>query len=197
MCSLQADKIVPGNPGTGKTILASTILRALETLDVTSDEPVIQVSYFFLYRHEVTRNPRTAWSLMLCRILDKYGGNPDILNAFSFAMNQSRQINALGTELVGLFQLVAYRLPRLILILDGLDESNDPEDLAASVASVLHRTEAKAIVFRRPNIGVFHNHIERSLRHIHLTREKGGGGGRRRRRARRGERGAGGGAAAC
>src|SRR3569833_439488 len=191
MCSLQADKIVPGNPGTGKTILASSILRALETLDVTSDEPVNPVSYFFLYRHEVTRNPRTAWSLMLCRILDKYGGNPDILNAFSFAMNQSRQNYALGTELDGLYKLVAYRLPRLFLFLVGLAESNDPEDLAASVASVLHRTEAKAIVFSRPNFGVFQNHIERSLRHIHLTREKVDFDGRRLLQTRLGELGSG------
>ncbi|ROT41607.1 hypothetical protein SODALDRAFT_322705 [Sodiomyces alkalinus F11] len=98
--------------------------------------------------------------------------NPDVLNAFSFAVKLSRQTYALEAELVGLFQLVANQLPRLVLILDALDESNNPEGLATSVASVLHRTKAKAIVFSRPNIRVLQNQLKSSLRHIHLTRKK-------------------------
>ena len=160
-----------GNPGTGKTFLASSVLKSIEDPQIVGGGPFISASYFFSYAHDVTRNPRTAWSLMLCRLLDKFKDNVDLLNVFSFAA-ESRETYALEAELVGLFQLIAYRLPQLVFVIDGLDESNDPEKLAASVASVFYGTEAKAIVFSRPNIGVLQRSAKRSLRHIDLIRDK-------------------------
>ncbi|KAH6970626.1 hypothetical protein BKA56DRAFT_596676 [Ilyonectria sp. MPI-CAGE-AT-0026] len=162
---------VKGNPGTGKTVLASSVLKFFQDTHI-EDETAMPVSYFFLYKYEVTRNPRTAWSLMLSYILDHFSDDKDVLNAFSFAKNGSGNTYALVAELVGLFQMVAYRLPRLILLLDGLDESNDPKEVAASVASVLRGTEAKAILFSRPNVEVLQAHTRLSLRHIDVARAK-------------------------
>ena len=72
-------------------------------------------------------------------------------------------------ELIELFHLVAQRLPRLILLLDGVDESSDPESLAASVGSILHGTKAKAILFSRPNIAILQRNAGGLLRVIDMT----------------------------
>ncbi|KAK3984896.1 hypothetical protein QBC44DRAFT_374675 [Cladorrhinum sp. PSN332] len=140
---------VAGNLGTGKTLLASSVLSSLQEPQSFGDKSAIPASYFFLYKYEATRNARTAWSLVLAHILDKFGDDEDVSNAFSFAWSQKISHYALTDELAGLLQMVACHLPQLVLILDGLDEANDPEGLAASVASLLFNTQAKAILTKK------------------------------------------------
>ncbi|KAK3352765.1 hypothetical protein B0T25DRAFT_192337 [Lasiosphaeria hispida] len=160
---------VRGNPGAGKTVLASWVLQSLQGSQGDGCNSTLTVPYFFSYMYAETRDPRTAWSLTLSYILSQCYGNPDVLDAFSFAVRSSASTYALISELVELFRMIAYRLPRIILLFDGLDEIIDPEDFASTVDSILHERKTKAILFSRPNIAILQRNTSGLLRVIDLT----------------------------
>jgi hypothetical protein len=160
-----------GNPGTGKSVLASSVLDTLQGSElVDDDEPEMTLFYFFSYRHADTRNPRTAWSLILSQLLNRLQDNHEILDRFAFAMSESKNTLATTSELLGLLELMAHRLPRLTLLLDGVDECDNPEGVVSALGSALTGTRTKSILFSRPNIRTLG--CAPKLRHITLTRRE-------------------------
>lgn len=158
-----------GSPGIGKSVLASSVLDKLQGAKLFGDDPDLIACYFFSYRNTVTRNPRTAWSIILSQLLKRFQDNHEVLDRFVFAMSESSYPSATTSELLGLLELMAHRLPHLTLLLDGVDECDDPELVVSDLGSALGGTKAKSILFSRPNIRPL---ASAKLRHIELTRQE-------------------------
>ena len=157
-----------GNPGTGKSVLASSVLDKLQGSKLFGDDPSLIICYFFSYRNHDTRNPRTAWSLMLSQLLKRLQDNHEVLDYFAFAMSDSSYPSATTSELLCLLQLMAHTLPNLTVLLDGVDECDDPE-VVSDLGSIVGGTKAKSILFSRPNVRAL---ALAKLRHIELTRQE-------------------------
>jgi hypothetical protein len=125
------------------------------------------VFYFFSYRHMETRNHRTAWSLILSQIFKRLQNNHEILDFFIFAMSESKTTTATNSDLLGLFEMITNRLPRLTLLFDGIDECDNPEGFVGALELVLRNTRTKCILFSRPNIRTLARTAK--LRKIHLN----------------------------
>lgn len=161
-----------GNPGSGKTVLAASVLEWLESHDDTKNGNVAIGFYFFSYRSLGTRSPISACASILSQILHQFRHCQHILELYSFAHSHSKQnrIHAEGKDLFHLLNILACQLPNLVVVLDGLDECDDADTLIWDIASSFRDTNAKLIVFSRPSVqGLI---VESSLKRISLTREE-------------------------
>ena len=77
-----------------------------------------------------------------------------MLDCFTFAATKSVTNRASTKDLLALLKLLAQHVSRLTLLLDGVDESNDPDGFIKSLLTCFSETPAKLILFSRPNIGI-------------------------------------------
>jgi ABC-type dipeptide/oligopeptide/nickel transport system ATPase component len=159
-----------GNPGSGKTVLATEILQKLQERcsEHSSQATAFQ---FFSFRYEITRISRTGWSMVLSQLLRQLRNFDRILDQFTFAMTKSEKPQATSGELIELLQAVARGLPGLVLLFDGVDETDDPEEFTSTVSHILEGTSAKVVIVSRPNIKILLDRLDQ-VPNIHLTREK-------------------------
>ncbi|KNB06510.1 hypothetical protein FOXG_07204 [Fusarium oxysporum f. sp. lycopersici 4287] len=162
---------IKGNPGTGKTVLATEVLHRLQTRSWTKDQPHATASHFFSFRYDVTRCLRSAWSTLVSQLFRQLQNWDEIVDQFAFIMVKSEHQYATSAELIALLHVIALRVPNLVLLLDGIDECEDPENVITTLAHSQEGTEAKAVILSRPNIQFLHDRLDR-VPHIHLTREK-------------------------
>lgn len=157
------------NFGIGESVLASSALGKLQGEKLVNNNPNLIIYYFVSYWDSDTRNPRTAWSIILSQILKRFWDNHEVLDRFAFVMSESSYPSATTFELLSLLEMMAHRLPHLTLLLDGVDECEDPELVVSDLGSALGGTKAKSILFSRPNIRIL---ASTKLRHVELTRQE-------------------------
>ncbi|KAK8001808.1 hypothetical protein PG991_014030 [Apiospora marii] len=149
---------VNGNPGAGKTVLASTSLEdLLSSFPSTPDGP--QVTYFFFRSHMPgLNNSIEAYRAILSQILHTRWMDSAILDCFSFAMNCSQgQLVASRLEILDLLSLCATHLPCHFLVLDAIDECVDSEFLVNDLMSAGWCSRANLILFSRPTVPSLHS----------------------------------------
>lgn len=142
-----------GNPGTGKSVLAASVLDWLGTSGRhDGDENQALAYFFFSFRSSPTRRLSNAYREILSQIFRQLQENATVLDCFTFAATKSATRCASIKDLLALLKLLARHIPRFTLLFDGLDESDDPDDLIKSLATCFSGTPAKMIFFSRPNI---------------------------------------------
>lgn len=144
-----------GNPGTGKTVLASSIVQQLQESASKSDsEPFVCYHFFSSDASRVLdAEPVTAYRSILSQILHQNRHNTGIFDKFLFAWNNRLgQLQASQSELVELLQLCCEELVPIYLILDGIDECSDYQALIRSIRTVLACPSIKVLLTSRPTV---------------------------------------------
>ena len=77
-----------------------------------------------------------------------------ILDIFSFAQYdaKSAQSHPSLEELLELLSTISQRIQKFHLVLDGIDENNDPDKIIKRFAGVFQNCEVRVILFSRPNV---------------------------------------------
>ncbi|KAI0482519.1 hypothetical protein GGR56DRAFT_191479 [Xylariaceae sp. FL0804] len=169
---------VTGNPGSGKTVLASSSLDWMRSSENSVYENCGIGHYFFSYRSAPTRSRVLAYATILSQILDQYRDCKQIIDIFSFPLTdemysvKSLKANAKASasDLLDLLTFVARRLANLVVMLDGLDESDEPETIITDISRAFEGTNSKIIIFTRPNVQLLTSVA--GFRRIAITRNK-------------------------
>ncbi|KFZ09338.1 hypothetical protein V501_05591 [Pseudogymnoascus sp. VKM F-4519 (FW-2642)] len=144
---------VRGNPGTGKSVLAASVLDWLGTSGRHDGDQNQALAYFFFsFRSPPTRRLSNAYREILSQIFQQLQENTAVLDCFNFVADKSATSCASIKDILALLKLLARHIPRFTLLFDGLDESDDPDDLIKSLAKCFSGTPAKMIFFSRPNV---------------------------------------------
>jgi NACHT domain len=111
-----------GNPGSGKTILASSIIDKLEEQEALKRNEHQICYFFFKYDSPIANTAAAAYKAILAQILWRSRHDKDLIDRFVFIMaNKSEgQLAASPAVLLELLQLCLDS--NSTLILDGIDE---------------------------------------------------------------------------
>jgi hypothetical protein len=144
---------VIGNPGAGKSVLAASVLDWLASSGTNDADQKQALAYFFFsFRSSSTRQISNAYKEILSQIFRQLQEDDEVLNCFTFAATKSMTSRASTKDLLALLKLLAQHVSRLTLLLDGVDESDKPDDFISSLVTCFSGTPAKMILFSRPNI---------------------------------------------
>jgi hypothetical protein len=92
-----------------------------------------------------------------------------VINYFTFAASKTISTQTSPADLLALLKLLAQQIPRLTVLLNGVDESENPDDVMQSLITCFAGTWAKMIIFSRPNIHTLLS--TQTLIHITLSRQ--------------------------
>jgi hypothetical protein len=147
---------IKGNPGCGKTVLCAS------AVDEIMNFPNRRVCYFFLQYWSDSNNAVAAYRALLAQILQGSQQNQTLLDQFVFSMSQisSGQLVASRDELVDLLQFcIQNSIEDWFLILDGIDECNDNSSLVKGILQATKNTNARILLFSRPNVAALNESI--------------------------------------
>lgn len=122
---------IHGPPGSGKTVLAATILDDLLENSHDDEDAKVTVLYHFFKDSSEFSDPITSYRVMLAQALHQNRHDIAMIDRFVFAMDDhsSGQLTATATELLDLFNLCLDYLDKVYIVLDGIDECRDAEKL--------------------------------------------------------------------
>lgn len=144
-----------GNPGCGKTVLASSMIEELRALQDTTTDTSPQVYYFFFNNNRTDKNNSSdAFRALLAQILHQNRKNNDLLDTFTFAMGEytNGQMTASSFELLDLLSVCLPRMKNVFLVLDAIDECNDQSTFVHKFVSTACKYGIKVLLFSRPNV---------------------------------------------
>ncbi|RSL87483.1 hypothetical protein CDV31_016241 [Fusarium ambrosium] len=149
---------IKGNPGIGKTTLAASVLENLQKSCTSSagDSAEIVIYFFFSYANPESTSRLNAYREILSQIFHGYQHDTAIFDAFTLARMRSSSSKASTNDLLELLNMLASRhMENLKLLLDGVDESDDPDRVVSDMITALKGTGAKILFFSRPNVKTF------------------------------------------
>lgn len=100
------------------------------------------------------RSNDTFYRSFLAQILGQCLSNEAIVNMFSFAYNNRApdRETASNQEMMKLMEAVSKRVRNMYIIIDALDEAEDPDDLVQALLGILQGSNVKLLIFSRPNV---------------------------------------------
>ena len=125
--------------------------------------------FHYFFRHEPgLENDLAAYRSILTQIFQHFRNDQDVYDQFVFAMQGSSTGQSTGTknELTQLLQLFASRLTTHFMILDGIDECTEAENLMSYLTKVAFKSRQKVMLFSRPNVRVLLQKVPHSQRLI-------------------------------
>lgn len=150
-----ADEI--GNPGSGKTILAGSVIDELRNeIQATGEAPV--VCYFFFVQDVPFKcSTSDALRAVLAQLIQQSQQDLDLLDKFSFAMKSPTgdQMQASQNVLVQLLQIALQGSREIYIILDGVDECNNNILLVKEFSRAAEGSQNKILFLSRPNVTCF------------------------------------------
>ncbi|KAM0811799.1 putative NACHT domain-containing protein [Seiridium cardinale] len=137
-----------GNPGSGKTVLASSIIDDLKSSNSFRNE----IYYFFFeYKSPLHNSARSAYRSILAQILTKHWKDQEVLDRFAFIMydNTKNQNQLYSSEFI-LLELIQLLLSRdSVLIIDGIDECEESESFVRSLTKIWESRSPYILVLSR------------------------------------------------
>ena len=149
----KADEGLPlntaGNPGCGKTILASAIIE-----DLRAEYQGTVTYYFFRSGIPPLDLGSTAFRAILAQILWINQDNDQLIDAFSLIMNKgsSGQMFATSKEMSDLFRLSQTLLGEIVVVIDAIDECKNLSEFIAELLLISKEPQVRLCIFGRPNI---------------------------------------------
>ncbi|KAJ8109541.1 hypothetical protein OPT61_g7388 [Boeremia exigua] len=150
------------NPGSGKTVLAASVLQEMQSQMSSSPHRTHEICYYFFGSE--TMEPSTssdAYRALLTQIVHHYRNDADLLDKFSFALQNpcsTGSASASSGELEALFKLCFQYLPAY-LILDGIDDCSDVSCLLQDLLWISSNTVTKVLLLGRANVLNMSRHI--------------------------------------
>jgi hypothetical protein len=145
-----------GNPGTGKTVLAaSTVSELRSSVSIDNDEHNTVSYFFFDYSNPMQISRRSAYASLLAQVLHRYHENLEILDLFTIALANRREGQSTATvnELLDLLAWLSSRLNNWFVVIDAVDECDQPDSFLAGLVSPMACENARFLLFSRPNVG--------------------------------------------
>ena len=152
---------VQGNPGCGKSVLAATVL---EELRCSSEETTL---YFFFHADSANANTTLpAYRALVAQILHHHRHDYDTIDRFAFAMNEKSggQLVASKFELLDLLQTYFAMPGKCSVVLDGIDECEDNDNLLSDVLSLRLQSQTRFALFSRPTVAKLANIVPEAFR---------------------------------
>ncbi|CAO2658715.1 Nn.00g064380.m01.CDS01 [Neocucurbitaria sp. VM-36] len=148
---------VQADPGFGKTVISNTVIDHLvaeaEYLDI-DDEPPSTAFFHIVHHRPESGNPDDLFRALACQLMHAHRHDRSTLDAVCLLMRKtSFREMATSDEVLDVLSLLLRQHPTF-LVIDGIDGSSDAEALLASLARVCRRSDAKVILFSRPNIRI-------------------------------------------
>ncbi|KAG6355651.1 hypothetical protein INS49_003613 [Diaporthe citri] len=147
---------INGNPGSGKTVLAASIIDQLEN-DLSQDKTKSrqEVFYYFFDSKSKSLNthsaPTSAYRSILAQLLSRNADDTEILDKFKFVQrNEKGQMQASDSEIIELLRLCLDA--NSILILDGIDECDDSEKLVSLMLEIWKESRPRVVFLSRINV---------------------------------------------
>lgn len=151
-------------PGSGKSVLATAVIQHLQAIKAAGSPAVL--FHFISYVDSRKASVSFALRAILAQILGICHSAPLVLETFSFATHVAKEkgrADLTRLELKQLLCLVIGQIGRGYMVLDGLDECEDPDTIIRYLSEAISDTKFNLIVFSRPNVASF-----RGLNHIQL-----------------------------
>jgi hypothetical protein len=151
-----------GNPGSGKSVLASLVLQKL----YSSSAGATICYYFFHKADRGTDRFISACRAILLQIVHTHRRSCELVDLFSFCLTESNygQSTASSDELADLVAQSTRLLGRVIFVIDGLDECPDGELLQSLIQKLAANDSTKSIVFSRPAVSWLRTSIPDHMR---------------------------------
>ncbi|KAI1390138.1 uncharacterized protein F4822DRAFT_428480 [Hypoxylon trugodes] len=154
-----------GHPGSGKTVLATSIIDELENYENGYENQGEDVSptvlyHFFQFDSQFTRPPTAAYKSLLAQYLWRHRNNKDVVDKFAFIMRIGSQ-GQIGASEKALLDLLEICLNKgVFIILDGVDECEDSDSFTKSLLRLSMACNHKTLLLSRINM----THLQRSVR---------------------------------
>ncbi|RAR02007.1 hypothetical protein DDE83_008718 [Stemphylium lycopersici] len=155
-----------GNPGTGKSVLAASVVQQLlESVGSNQGYNPLITYYFFEHDSENGKSASCdkAYRSILAQIFHQFQDDRDVLEVFSFAINtKSRHGQPIATkkELLDTMRTLVSRVGIWFVVIDALDECEDEENLLSDLAEAFGDLSVKILLFSRPNVRVLRKRLE-------------------------------------
>lgn len=119
------------------------------------------ITYFFFSHASLESASRlNAYREILSQIFHGYEHDTAVFDAFVLARMSSASSKASSQELLELLSMLASRhVEHLKLVLDGVDESDDPDRVVKDITAALKGTRAKVLLLSRPNVRALRGYI--------------------------------------
>lgn len=145
-----------GNPGSGKTILASSVVEELGNNYLAPDASPMICYYFFSSegRNSLeTASSSSAYRAILAQIMQQHKNDTVLMEKLAFAATSgTAQLRASTAELIDLLLLCSQNVEHIYLVLDGIDECDDSAALIRTLGILTTYSPLKIILFSRISV---------------------------------------------
>ena len=110
--------------------------------------------HFFRSGFPALQNTLSAFRSFLAQLFHARKDDPEVIDKFAFAMNETSegQLTASRYDLLELLLICTQCFGEAYFILDAIDECDDNKTLIQDLLNIAQKSEAKVIVFSRPNV---------------------------------------------
>jgi hypothetical protein len=117
--------------------------------------------FFFRAGHPDFEDSIALLRSLLAQIFNAKRNDGDIIDRFAFIMDErsSGQLYSTRSAMTELIQLCVDGSETVFIVVDGLDESNDPETAVKDLLLITRETNAKLLFFSRPNMSVLYKSV--------------------------------------
>ncbi|KAK4031405.1 hypothetical protein C8A01DRAFT_51500 [Parachaetomium inaequale] len=163
---------INGKPGSGKTVLASSVVETLSRNGVAQTEFPPEVCYYFFSQ---TLSPRGTLSdfyrATATQLFHRFHKLEKIYNVFAFAtLDMQTQRHASESELVEIISQCLPHLPNLYFVVDAVDECTESAQLLRQLAEWCTCSPLGVVIFSRPDVASLCRSV-RQDRQILLARQ--------------------------
>ncbi|KAL6863348.1 hypothetical protein ACO1O0_003597 [Amphichorda felina] len=142
-----------GNPGAGKTVLATSIVEELQRAE-PQDESCSSVHYYFFDHHCPPEcAPSSAYRAIAAQLLWENRTDSTLLDRLTFLMDTKKggQLHATDAQLLDILHLCLD--PNAVVILDGVDECTDSESFSQALLGLSNRLPSlRLLILSRVNV---------------------------------------------
>ncbi|KAH7370142.1 hypothetical protein BKA65DRAFT_561623 [Rhexocercosporidium sp. MPI-PUGE-AT-0058] len=142
---------VRGNPGSGKTVLAASVVQ-----DLKQDEAKTPICYYFFNSTQKTavNDSDTAYRALLSQILEYHIHDERLNELFRFAMffQATGQCIASKKEVSELLEFCVSSIGRTRVVVDALDECEDIAELVSKLHRIGSLVTIQLALFSRPTM---------------------------------------------
>ncbi|KAH6880794.1 hypothetical protein B0T10DRAFT_581439 [Thelonectria olida] len=153
---IQSLILVSGNPGAGKTILAGSTVELLQSTCQPNGSNAQTVCYYFFDRNTSQNSTRfDAWRAVVAQLFLRGRGLEQIRDICSLALSENLDCTS-EQEFLDVLRLLVDVLPRVFLVMDGIDECPEAAQLLDDICWLCEAPNLRVALFSRPNVVPIH-----------------------------------------
>lgn len=164
-----ANRILTGNPGSGKTVLAGSIIHELKKNDHQSDtDSAPEVCYYFFSQNLNTRNsPVDAYRAIATQMFEYFKMFEKVSNIFALGIRSGAVLQKSSEdEIVDTISQCLPHLPNLYFVVDAIDECSHSDRLIRQLSKWCDSSPLKVVMLSRPDVAGLRRRIPRNDRII-------------------------------